>query len=103
MEKFILTKCNIMNRTSKNHYTSSCRQCFLAENKIIKNYNFYFRSLSVGSNNVYNLFSLNSIDTTLEHIYSSYGEDICLIERLFSSSLVAIVSLNAPRKLKVQF
>ena len=28
-------------------------------------------------------------------------EDICIVERLFSSSLVAIVSLSAPRKLKV--
>lgn len=37
----------------------------------------------------------------MEHIYSNYGEDICLVERLFSSSLVAIVSLTAPRKLKV--
>ncbi|XP_013924279.1 PREDICTED: WD repeat domain phosphoinositide-interacting protein 2-like [Thamnophis sirtalis] len=28
-------------------------------------------------------------------------EDVCIVERLFSSSLVAIVSLRAPRKLKV--
>jgi len=28
-------------------------------------------------------------------------EDICIVERLFSSSLVAIVSLSSPRKLKV--
>ncbi|XP_073890463.1 WD repeat domain phosphoinositide-interacting protein 2 isoform X14 [Macaca fascicularis] len=28
-------------------------------------------------------------------------EDVCIVERLFSSSLVAIVSLKAPRKLKV--
>ena len=27
--------------------------------------------------------------------------DVCIVERLFSSSLVAIVSLKAPRKLKV--
>lgn len=36
-------------------------------------------------------FSLLSADT----------EDVCIVERLFSSSLVAIVSLKAPRKLKV--
>ena len=41
------------------------------------------------------------MDQQLEEIYSSYGEDTCLVERLFSSSLLAIVSLNAPRKLKV--
>ena len=28
-------------------------------------------------------------------------DDVCIVERLFSSSLVAIVSLSAPRKLKV--
>jgi autophagy-related protein 18 len=28
-------------------------------------------------------------------------EDICIVERLFSSSLVAVVSLTSPRKLKV--
>ena len=37
------------------------------------------------------VFSLLSADT----------EDVCIVERLFSSSLVAIVSLKAPRKLKV--
>lgn len=32
---------------------------------------------------------------------SADTEDVCIVERLFSSSLVAIVSLKAPRKLKV--
>ena len=36
-------------------------------------------------------FSLSGLDS----------EDICIVERLFSSSLVAVVSLSAPRKLKV--
>lgn len=62
---------------------------------------FFYRSLAVGSKNGYSLFSLNSVDTALEKIYTNHGEDICLVERLFSSSLVAVVSLNAPRKLKV--
>ena len=31
----------------------------------------------------------------------SESDDICIVERLFSSSLVAIVSLSSPRKLKV--
>lgn len=57
--------------------------------------------MAVGSKNGYSLFTLNSVDSSLEEIYSSQGEDICLVERLFSSSLVAVVSLNAPRKLKV--
>lgn len=34
-------------------------------------------------------------------VHISVCEDICIVERLFSSSLVAIVSLSSPRKLKV--
>ncbi|XP_063089679.1 WD repeat domain phosphoinositide-interacting protein 2-like [Cavia porcellus] len=34
-------------------------------------------------------------------LVSADTEDVCIVERLFSSSLVAIVSLKAPRKLKV--
>jgi autophagy-related protein 18 len=41
------------------------------------------------------------VDQQLEELYSNSGDDICLVERLFSSSLLAIVSMNAPRKLKV--
>lgn len=47
------------------------------------------------------MYALNTVDSNLEEIYSSQSEDICLVERLFSSSLVAVVSLNSPRKLKV--
>uniref|UniRef100_A0A182JVJ9 Uncharacterized protein n=1 Tax=Anopheles christyi TaxID=43041 RepID=A0A182JVJ9_9DIPT len=65
------------------------------------NFNQDCSSLAVGSKNGYSLFSLNSVDSNLDQIYTSIGEDICLVERLFSSSLVAVVSLNAPRKLKV--
>lgn len=63
---------------------------------------FPFRSLSIGSKSGFSLFSLSSADSSIEKIYSNYTEDICLVERLFSSSLVAVVSLNAPRKLKVR-
>uniref|UniRef100_A0A2K5CUV1 WD repeat domain phosphoinositide-interacting protein 2 n=1 Tax=Aotus nancymaae TaxID=37293 RepID=A0A2K5CUV1_AOTNA len=35
------------------------------------------------------------------HSGAASAEDVCIVERLFSSSLVAIVSLKAPRKLKV--
>ncbi|XP_026110989.1 WD repeat domain phosphoinositide-interacting protein 2-like [Carassius auratus] len=37
----------------------------------------------------------------LMYLCSADTEDVCIVERLFSSSLVAIVSLKAPRKLKV--
>lgn len=70
-------------------------------NLLCVNFNQDCSSLAVGSKSGYKLFSLNSVEK-LEEIYE-YGEtdDICIVERLFSSSLVAIVSLSAPRKLKV--
>lgn len=65
------------------------------------NFNQNITSLGVASKFAYSLFSLNGIDSVLEKIYSCKTEDIYIIERLFESSLVAIVSLKAPRKLKV--
>ncbi|XP_050499553.1 WD repeat domain phosphoinositide-interacting protein 2 isoform X2 [Diabrotica virgifera virgifera] len=64
------------------------------------NFNQDSTSLAVGSRTGYRLYSLSGVDT-LEQIYSNGTEDTCLVERLFSSSLVAVVSLAAPRKLKV--
>lgn len=64
------------------------------------NFNQDCTSLAVGSKVGYRLYSLSGIDT-LEQIYSNATEDTCLVERLFSSSLVAVVSLTAPRTLKV--
>uniref|UniRef100_A0A5F8GBU1 WD repeat domain phosphoinositide-interacting protein 2 n=1 Tax=Monodelphis domestica TaxID=13616 RepID=A0A5F8GBU1_MONDO len=58
-------------------------------------------SLAVGSKYGCKFFSLSSVDK-LEQIYDCTDtEDVCIVERLFSSSLVAIVSLKAPPKLKV--
>lgn len=34
-------------------------------------------------------------------LLSSDTEDVCIIERLFNSSLIAMVSSSSPRKLKV--
>ncbi|XP_071444910.1 WD repeat domain phosphoinositide-interacting protein 2 isoform X1 [Hetaerina americana] len=64
------------------------------------NFNQDCTSLAVGTKTGYRLFSLNSVDN-LEQIYENDSEDICIVERLFSSSLVAVVSLSSPRKLKV--
>lgn len=55
----------------------------------------------MGYKNGYSLFSLSTTDNVLDEIYRSTSEDIRLVERLFSSSLVAIVTVNCPRKLKV--
>lgn len=69
---------------------------------LFANFNQDSTSLAVGSRFGYRLFHLNSVDR-LEQIHDNEGaiRDICLVERLFSSSLVALVSLNSPRKLKV--
>lgn len=57
-------------------------------------------SLAVGTSSGYKLYTLNSTDT-LEPIYENPTEDVYIVERLFSSSLVAVVSQSSPRKLKV--
>uniref|UniRef100_A0A7N6A753 WD repeat domain phosphoinositide-interacting protein 2 n=1 Tax=Anabas testudineus TaxID=64144 RepID=A0A7N6A753_ANATE len=93
---------------------------------LFANFNQDNTSLAVGTKSGYKFFSLSSVDK-LEQIYEcskyfhfilklscmektlysqnkficSDTEDVCIVERLFSSSLVAIVSLKAPRKLKV--
>eukprot|EP00794_Sanderia_malayensis_P008984 gene8984-9944_t len=58
------------------------------------------KSLAVGSRLGYKLYTLNTVES-LEEIHSFDKGDVCIVERLFSSSLVAIVNLSAPRKLKV--
>ncbi|XP_054284203.1 WD repeat domain phosphoinositide-interacting protein 2-like isoform X3 [Macrosteles quadrilineatus] len=64
------------------------------------NFNQDCTSLSVGTKTGYRIFSLSSVDS-LEQIYEDDTQDCCIVERLFSSSLVAVVSLSSPRKLKV--
>nr|XP_002129261.1 WD repeat domain phosphoinositide-interacting protein 2 [Ciona intestinalis] len=69
---------------------------------LFANFNQDCTSLAVGTKQGYKLFAINSVDG-LEVIYDNEGEttDVCLVDRLFSSSLVAIVSVSSPRKLKV--
>ncbi|XP_057324557.1 WD repeat domain phosphoinositide-interacting protein 2 isoform X3 [Microplitis mediator] len=64
------------------------------------NFNQDCTSLSVGSKAGYRIFSVNSVDY-LENIYENDTDDICIVERLFSSSLIAVVTYSSPRKLKV--
>ncbi|XP_047143462.1 WD repeat domain phosphoinositide-interacting protein 2 isoform X1 [Hydra vulgaris] len=67
---------------------------------LFTNFNQDKTSLAVGTRLGYKLFSLNSVEK-LDEIHHYDKGDVCIVERLFSSSLVAIVSLSAPRKLKV--
>lgn len=48
----------------------------------------------------YRLFSLASVDK-VEEIFCSINESTKISERLFSSSLVAVVTTEEPHKLKV--
>lgn len=65
------------------------------------NFNQNVTSLAVGTKSGYKLFSLSHVEQ-LEQIYVNEEiKDVCIVERHFSSSLVAIVSLSSPRKLKV--
>ncbi|XP_059804462.1 WD repeat domain phosphoinositide-interacting protein 1 isoform X1 [Hypanus sabinus] len=58
-------------------------------------------SLAVGTSSGYKLFSLASVDR-LEEIYRCTDTpDIYIVERLFSSSLVVVVSLSTPRRMNV--
>nr|XP_016934215.1 WD repeat domain phosphoinositide-interacting protein 2 isoform X2 [Drosophila suzukii] len=69
--------------------------------EVFVNFNQNITSLAVATSGGYSLYSLGSVDSTLDKIYHTRSDELFLIERLFESSLVAIVSQRAPRKLKV--
>lgn len=59
-------------------------------------------TLSVGTRSGYKLFSLSPLSAEkLEPPVEKEGGEVCIVERLFSSSLVALVELSNPRKLRV--
>ncbi|XP_034151402.1 WD repeat domain phosphoinositide-interacting protein 1 [Esox lucius] len=57
-------------------------------------------SLAVGTKTGYKLFSVTSVDK-LDCIHDSEAPDVYIVERLFSSSLVVVVSLSMPRRMNV--
>lgn len=58
-------------------------------------------SLALGTKNGYRVYQIHSQDK-IELVYeNTTDKDACIVERLYSSSLVAVVSLNSPRQLKV--
>ncbi|XP_029620867.1 WD repeat domain phosphoinositide-interacting protein 1 isoform X2 [Salmo trutta] len=58
-------------------------------------------SLSVGTKSGYRLFSVTSVDK-MDCIHAGAEcPDVCIVERLFSSSLVVVVSLSMPRRMNV--
>lgn len=57
-------------------------------------------SLALGTQWGYGLFSLTSVDV-LDCLYHSYTPNVCLVERLFSSSLVVVVRANEPQRINI--
>lgn len=65
-------------------------------------FNQDYSSIAIGTKSGYNLYSLdNDIDQLQRTFQDTEHTDICIVERLFSSSLVVIVSLLSPRKLRL--
>ncbi|XP_014244254.1 WD repeat domain phosphoinositide-interacting protein 2 isoform X2 [Cimex lectularius] len=71
-----------------------------AKNGCFISFNQDSSSLAVSTTTGYRILSLNTIDTLVE-IRENEMDDLCIVERLYSSSLLAIVSLSSPRKMKV--
>ncbi|XP_031416477.1 WD repeat domain phosphoinositide-interacting protein 1 isoform X2 [Clupea harengus] len=57
-------------------------------------------SLAVGTRDGYRLFSLASVDK-LNCIHEGESPDVYIVERLFSSSLVVVVSRSMPRRMNI--
>ncbi|XP_055593909.1 WD repeat domain phosphoinositide-interacting protein 2-like isoform X1 [Uranotaenia lowii] len=76
------------------------QKCFGKTGGFSISFNQDYTSLSVVSNQGYRLFSLSSVDR-VDEIFCSHDEDTKIAERLFSSSLVAVVTASEPHKLKV--
>lgn len=65
-------------------------------------FNQDFSSIAIGTKTGYNLYELgDDIDQLQKKFQDNEHTDICIVERLFSSSLLVIVSLLSPRKLRL--
>lgn len=65
-------------------------------------FNQDYSSIAIGTKSGYNLYALDKDIDKLERTFQDDEHtDICIVERLFSSSLVVIVSLLSPRKLRL--
>ncbi|OXA59751.1 WD repeat domain phosphoinositide-interacting protein 2 [Folsomia candida] len=73
----------------------------MGEEVLYVQFNQDYSSLAVGTGGEWTLVSLTSLEA-LDRIHEASAPDgVQIVERLFSSSLVAIVSLKSPRKLRV--
>ncbi|ESN99526.1 hypothetical protein HELRODRAFT_185812 [Helobdella robusta] len=69
-------------------------------NLLFFNFNQNYSAISVGTKTGYRLLSLASIDK-FDVVHEDDTPEVNAIDRFFSSSLLALVSLTAPRKLRV--
>lgn len=60
-----------------------------------------FSALAVGHDEGYTLYHLRSIENLEKAHEGKNPKKTCIVERLFSSSLICLVSLNHTRKLQV--
>ncbi|GAB6020251.1 hypothetical protein CHUAL_002969 [Chamberlinius hualienensis] len=80
--------------------SSSSTTSAVSQDVYFVNFNQDYTSLAVGNKNGFRLYSLES-DDTAKVVYEKASEDACIVERLFSSSLLVLVNLSTPRKLTV--
>lgn len=65
-------------------------------------FNQDYTSIALGTKTGYHLYTLeNDVDHLQRTFHDDGHTDICIVERLFSSSLVVIVSLLSPRKIRL--
>lgn len=63
------------------------------------NFNQDYSCLVVGRKSDYTIFTLSCINSALPATHKSEAEDVILVERLFSTSLIALVTASHPSKL----
>jgi len=88
--------------TASVNYNLASRGTDLQGEVLFANFNQDCTSLAMATKRGYCLYAFDTIEN-VKLLYDNAGADtdLCLLDRLFSSSLVAFASLKSPRKLKV--
>ena len=88
--------------TASVNFNLASRGTDLQGEVLFANFNQDCTSLAMATKRGYCLYALDTIEN-VKLLYDNAGTDteLCLLDRLFSSSLVAFASLKSPRKLKV--
>ncbi|XP_013103522.1 WD repeat domain phosphoinositide-interacting protein 1 [Stomoxys calcitrans] len=89
-----MSSSNIMSSTTSSSSSTSCKGYEM-------NFNQDFTSISVLSHNGFRLYSINASDKIDEIFAKENNEQIRIVERLFNSSLVVLVTHQKPNCLKM--